>query len=92
MNQDSEGHRCVVCRTASTSEAYELDAHEMDTLVEERGVRNAAWLLRKYGAIPICRSCFDGIGFALENERPGEGRGLVSIRRRRLSESATGNR
>jgi hypothetical protein len=61
--------RCVVCRTARTEGAYELGGAELEALVE-RGVRSASWLHRRYGALPICRPCFDDLGFRLENDRP----------------------
>ena len=79
--------RCVVCRKRQTEDAYELSEYEMDTLVHERRVRTAARVQRKYGAVPICRPCFDGLGFRLENKRPGEGDiQLVSIKRRSSDE------
>jgi hypothetical protein len=93
MDRDEESPRCVVCRTARTGDAYELEESEIEVLASARGVRAAAWLHRKYGALPICRPCFDGLGFGLENERPEERTGLVAIRRReKRSDSTTDNR
>jgi hypothetical protein len=71
MGDEDELPRCAVCRTTRTEDAYELSGSELDVLLAERRVRNASWLHRKYGALPICRPCFDGLGFGLENERPG---------------------
>ena len=73
MKAGEEPPRCIVCRKQRTGDAYELGDYEMDTLVHERRVRTAPRVQRKYGAVPICRPCFDGLGFRLENERPGEG-------------------
>jgi hypothetical protein len=84
MSPDEELPRCAVCRKQQTADAYELGDYEMDTLVYERRVRTAPRLQRKYGAVPICRPCFDSLGFRLENERPGEGPlPLVRITRRK---------
>jgi hypothetical protein len=79
MGHDEELPRCAVCRAARTGDAYELSGDELEILMTDRRIRNAAWLHRKYGALPICRACFDGLGFGLEGERPGA---PVQIRRR----------
>lgn len=71
---------CLVCRRARTGDAYELDEHEVGWLTTELGVRTASRVQRRYGAVPICRPCFDRTGFGLESPRPGEGPPpLVSI-------------
>ena len=86
MTSDEDLPRCVVCRRRRTEDAYELGEYEMDTLVHERKVRTAERLQRKYGAVPICRPCFDDLGFRLENERPGDRPPLVAITRRKTGE------
>ena len=84
MDVNEELPRCIVCRKRQTADAYELGEYEMDTLVHERRVRTAARVQRKYGAVPICRPCFDSLGFRLENARPGEeGQRMVTLTRRR---------
>jgi hypothetical protein len=81
MADEQDLPRCVVCRTARTEGAYELGDAELAGLAA-RGVRSAGWLHRKYGALPICRPCFEDLGFQLESEEPGSEQ-VVRITRRR---------
>ena len=64
---------CIVCRSVRTGDAYELDEDELETLVTVHGARTARRVARRYGAVPVCRPCFDATGFGLEAPRPGEG-------------------
>ena len=81
---DEELPWCIVCRKQRTQDAYELGADEMHALTHDRGVRAAERVHRKYGAVPMCRPCFDELGFGLEGGRPGEQpQPLVTLSRRR---------
>jgi hypothetical protein len=74
---------CIVCRGRRTGDAYELDEPELDALVRTHRARTAPRVMRRYGAVPICRPCFDATGFGLESPRPGEGPPpLVTLTRR----------
>jgi hypothetical protein len=86
METDQDLPWCIVCRERRTGDAYELSADELDVLVTGRGVQRAERVHRKYGAVPVCRPCFEGLGFGLENDRPGETPPLVRLSPRRRDE------
>ncbi|HQR38243.1 MAG TPA: hypothetical protein PLF26_07540 [Blastocatellia bacterium] len=75
--------KCIVCHSERTNDAYELGETELDCLVNERRVYRAARVHAKYGAVPICRKCFEGLGFVLDGGRHGDQPpGFVTIRKR----------
>lgn len=63
--------RCLLCKKTMTTDRYELDDYELDTLVHELGVKTADRVQRKYGSVPLCPDCFGQTGFAAEfDEEP----------------------
>ena len=59
---------CVMCKTTLTTDRYELDDYEMDTMVHELGVKKASTIQNKEGSVPICDICFEKTGFTSEIE------------------------
>jgi hypothetical protein len=74
--------KCIVCHRERTDDAYELSESELEKLVVVHKVWRARRVHEKYGAVPVCRTCFDKLGFEVEGTRPGDPTGLVTIRRR----------
>lgn len=83
MSGEEELPKCLVCRKRRTEDAYELGDSELDHLEHTLRIWRAPRVQRKFGAVPICRACFDRLGFELEGGRPGDSPGLVSIVRRK---------
>lgn len=77
---DIQPSRCLVCRRRETLERYECDEYEMDTLVHEMKIRNAAKIQRKDGSVPICESCWEELGFRLEEDEPAALSPLVPLK------------
>ena len=59
---------CVMCKKNVTTDRYELDDYEMDTMVHEIGVKKASTIQNKEGSVPICDVCFEKTGFTSEIE------------------------
>ena len=59
---------CVMCKTNLTTDRYELDDYEMDTMVHELDIKKAATIQNKEGSVPICDVCFEKTGFTSEIE------------------------
>ena len=78
MSESNEA-RCVICRKQLTTDRYELDDYELDTLVYELNAKNAARVQHKYGSVPICPDCFAATGFAAEYDEEPEAPPLVQL-------------
>jgi len=73
MAQQDLPPRCIICRKERTYDSYEMDEAELDTLMYEWKIKNAARIHRKYGAVAICPNCWERLGFIAEypEDHPG---------------------